>query len=48
MTDSSTSPTKNGLSLEDTLRRASIERLFRVGTNLDREAALPEPIGRPL
>jgi hypothetical protein len=36
---------QNGLSLEDTLRRASIERLFRVGTNLDREAALPEPIG---
>ena len=35
----------HGLSLEDTLRRVSIERLFRVGTNLDREAALPESIG---
>lgn len=36
---------KHGLSLEDTLRRVPIERLFRVGTNLDREAALPKPIG---
>ena len=36
---------ENGLSLEGTLRRASIERLFRVGTNLDRDAALPESIG---
>ena len=33
-----------GLSLEDTLRRVSIERLFRVGTNLDRDAALPRSI----
>lgn len=36
--------TENGLSLEEGLRRVSIERLFRVGTNLDREAALPDPI----
>jgi hypothetical protein len=36
---------ENGLSLADTLRRVPIERLFRVGTNLDRAAALPEPIG---
>jgi hypothetical protein len=32
------------LSLEETLRRVSIERLFRVGANLDRDAALPDPI----
>jgi hypothetical protein len=36
--------TENELSLEDTLRRVPIERLFRVGANLDREAALPEPL----
>lgn len=36
---------ENGLSLADTLRRVPIERLFRVGTNLDRAAAHPEPIG---
>ena len=35
---------ENELSLEETLRRVSIERLFRVGANLDREAALPDPI----
>lgn len=35
---------ENELSLEETLRRVSVERCFRVGTNLDREAALPEPI----
>ena len=35
---------ENGVSLENCLRRVSIERLFRVGTNLDREAALPDPI----
>jgi hypothetical protein len=35
---------ENKLSLEETLRRVSIERLFRVGANLDREAALPDPI----
>lgn len=35
---------ENGLGLAETLRRATIERLFRVGTNLDREAALPDPI----
>jgi hypothetical protein len=35
----------SGLPLDETLRRVPIERLFRVGTNLDREAALPEPIG---
>jgi hypothetical protein len=35
---------ENGVSLENALRRVSIERLFRVGTNLDREAALPDPI----
>ena len=34
----------NSLSLEDSLRRVPIERLFRVGTNLDREAALPPPL----
>lgn len=36
---------QHGFSLEDTLRRVPIERLFRVGINLDRDAALPEPIG---
>ena len=35
---------ENGLSLEETLRRVPLERLFRVGTNLDREAALPASI----
>jgi len=35
---------QNGLSLEDGLRRVPIERLFRIGSNLDREAALPKPI----
>ncbi|MAG30365.1 MAG: hypothetical protein CL908_05650 [Deltaproteobacteria bacterium] len=35
---------ENGLELADGLRRTPIERLFRVGTNLDREAALPDPI----
>ncbi|MEM9174391.1 MAG: DUF6178 family protein [Myxococcota bacterium] len=35
---------ENGLSLEETLRRVPLERLFRVGTNLDREAALPRSI----
>jgi len=39
---------KNELPLEETLHRVSIERLFRVGANLDREAALPDPIpGEP-
>jgi hypothetical protein len=31
----------NGISLEETLRRTPLERLFRVGTNLDPETALP-------
>ncbi|MBY0398711.1 hypothetical protein K2X89_00310 [Myxococcota bacterium] len=35
---------ENGLGLEQALRRASLERLFRVGINLDREAALPSTI----
>ncbi|MGB0619135.1 MAG: DUF6178 family protein [Myxococcota bacterium] len=35
---------ENGLSLEETLRRVPLERLFRVGTNLDRAAALPTSI----
>jgi hypothetical protein len=35
---------EHGLALEETLRRVPMERLFRVGTNLDREAALPKPI----
>ena len=35
---------ENGLSLEEALRRVPLERLFRVGTNLDREAALPTSI----
>ncbi len=35
---------ENETSLEGTLRRASIERLFRVGTNLDRASALPDPL----
>ncbi|MEZ4334668.1 MAG: DUF6178 family protein [Myxococcota bacterium] len=34
----------HGLALEDGLRRAPLERLFRVGVNLDREAALPPPL----
>ena len=32
-------------SLDEGLRRVTLERLFRVGVNLDRDAALPEPIG---
>ena len=36
--------TETNLTLLETLRRVPIERLFRVGANLDREAALPEPI----
>ncbi|HPG24066.1 MAG TPA: DUF6178 family protein [Myxococcota bacterium] len=32
------------LELGDTLRRVPLERLFRVGVNLDRDAALPEPV----
>lgn len=35
---------ENGLSLPDALRQMPVERLFRVGANLDREAALPPPI----
>lgn len=35
---------QNGLSLEDSLRRVPIERLFRIGSNLDREGALPKSI----
>jgi hypothetical protein len=35
---------ENGLSLEETLRRVPLERLFRVGANLDRDAALPDPL----
>lgn len=35
---------EHGLSLENALRRVSTERLFRIGTNLDRDAALPDPI----
>ena len=35
---------ENGLSLEEALRRVSLERLFRVGANLDRDAAFPDPI----
>lgn len=35
---------ENGLALEEGLRRVDLERLFRVGINLDREAALPDPI----
>jgi hypothetical protein len=34
----------NHLSLAQTLRKVPIERLFRVGTNLDRAAALPDPL----
>ena len=37
---------ERGLELEETLRRVPLERLFRVGANLDREAALPESIVR--
>jgi hypothetical protein len=35
---------ENHLPLEQTLRQIPIERLFRVGTNLDRDSALPDPI----
>ena len=35
---------ENHLPLEQTLRQVPIERLFRVGTNLDRDSALPDPI----
>jgi hypothetical protein len=35
---------ENGIALESVMRSVPIERLFRVGTNLDREAALPTPI----
>ncbi len=35
---------ENDLTLEEGLRRVPLERLFRVGVNLDREAALPPPI----
>ena len=35
---------ENGLALEEGLRRAPLEHLFRVGINLDREGALPPPI----
>ncbi len=35
---------QNGLSLEDGLRQVPIERLFRIGSNLDRDAALPRSI----
>lgn len=34
----------HGLALEEALRRVPLERLFRVGVNLDRDAALPPPI----
>jgi hypothetical protein len=36
---------ENGIPLEEALRRTPLERLFRVGANLDRENALPPPIG---
>ncbi len=39
---------EKGMSLADTLRRVPIERLFRVGVNLDRENALPRPLEDPL
>jgi hypothetical protein len=35
---------EHGLELESTLRRVPLERLFRVGTNLDRSSALPSSI----
>lgn len=35
---------ENGISLQDALRRASVERLFRIGANLNRKAALPDPL----
>jgi hypothetical protein len=35
---------EHGIALEDALRRVPLERLFRIGTNLDRDAALPPPI----
>jgi hypothetical protein len=38
---------ENGLTLEHTMRIVPIERLFRVGVNLDREASLPTPIPLP-
>lgn len=34
----------HGLALEEGLRRVPLERLFRIGINLDREAALPPPL----
>lgn len=39
---------ENGLSLEEGLRRVPLERLFRVGIHVDREAALPKPIDEAL
>ena len=36
---------KNGVSLVDALRRAPLERLFRVGINLDPDSGLPPSIG---
>lgn len=38
---------ENGLALEQAMRIVPLERLFRVGTNLDREASLPTPIPLP-
>jgi hypothetical protein len=38
---------ENSLSLKKVMRTVPIERLFRVGTNLDREASLPTPIPLP-
>ena len=35
---------EHDLTLEEGLRRVSLERLFRVGANLDRAAAMPDPI----
>lgn len=37
----------NARSLEETLRRAPIERLFRVGANLSPDDALPPPLASP-
>ncbi|MFK7896900.1 MAG: DUF6178 family protein [Myxococcota bacterium] len=39
---------QSGMGLAETLRRVPIERLFRVGVNLDRENALPPPLEDPL
>jgi hypothetical protein len=39
---------ESGMGLAETLRRVPIERLFRVGVNLDRENALPPPLHDPL